>query len=186
MKTDRLETNPGREYAGIGASLGGGWFAPRSLWEKPGHSSRFEDISTPWGASSKPQKLFSHSNNYWNCVSSRNTGLVAPEAVRSSLGDTGSEQSGHLGSHVYVYIKWHKCLITIPKGGVRSDFSLHCSLRAMTRSEDMNSDDLDASLHSATHSWVSGFGQLPRGASVYSSVEWGKWFCYILGAPTGN
>lgn len=97
-----LETNlPGREYAGIGAGLGEGRFAPMSLWERPGHFSRFEDIATPWGSSSKPQRLFSHSNNYWNCVSSRNTGLVAPDAVDNA----GSQLLGHLGStSTFIYV----------------------------------------------------------------------------------
>lgn len=122
--------------------------------------------------------------NYWNCVCSRNTGLMAPDAVRSLL----SDRAGHPGSHIYVYIKWHcwKHLITIPKGGIGSDFSLNCTESTCYEKwgyEFKWSGRVSAPGHTLPRS---GFGQLPRGASVYSSVKWGKWFCYILWAPTGN
>lgn len=48
VKIEGWKANQGREYAGIGADLGEGWFAPKSAWEKRWQSSRSEDISSSW------------------------------------------------------------------------------------------------------------------------------------------
>ena len=104
------------------------------------------------GSFSETQRRFPHSNNYWNCVSSRNPALVAPDTVRSCLGNAESQsfwailvQQGHARARTHTHTHTHTpqtILLPVsnhhPQRGYQVIiFPLNCSLPA-TRSENLH------------------------------------------------
>lgn len=153
-------------------------------WEKPGQSSRFEDISSPRdpslnhrGASliqttteilCRPETLPWWPQTQWGAWATQRA-----RAFGQFWSNKGMRTHTHTPQTILFWVSNHH-----PQRGYQVIFfPLNCRVYLLQEVRICTSGYIYAT---RPHTWVSDYVQFPQRASVFSSVEWGNGFFYAL------